>query len=77
MRPKLDLDAGVIHCATCLKEVGPACRTRAVTHLRGLLTLKETKPDHFDLDDAEPLDSCSDEIHSDGGCLISQCPANL
>ena len=51
MRPKIDLDAGVIRCATCLKEVGPACRTRAVTHLRGLLTLRDTKPEHFDLDD--------------------------
>ena len=51
MRPKIDLDAGVIRCATCLKEVGPACRTRAVTHLRGLLTLRDTKPDRFDLDD--------------------------
>ena len=52
MRPKLDLDAGVIRCATCMKEVGPACRTRAVTHLRGLLTLRDTKPEHFDLDDS-------------------------
>ena len=52
MRPKIDLDAGVIRCATCMKEVGPACRTRAVTHLRGLLTLRDTKPEHFDLEDS-------------------------
>ena len=52
MRPKIDLDAGVIRCATCLKEIGPACRTRAVTHLRGLLMLRDTKPEHFDEADA-------------------------
>ena len=51
MDPRIDLDAGVIRCRTCLKEVGPACRTRRVSHLRGLLSLKETLPDQFDLDD--------------------------
>ena len=48
MQPAIDLEAGVIRCRTCQKEIGPACRTRAVTHLRGLLTLHQTKPEHFD-----------------------------
>ena len=51
MQPAIDLDAGVIRCRTCQKVIGPACRTRAVTHLRGLLSLAETKPEHFDEDD--------------------------
>ena len=51
MDPRIDFDAGVIRCATCLKEIGPACRTRAVTHLRGLLTLRDAKPEYFGLDD--------------------------
>ena len=48
MDPCIDLQQQIIRCRTCLKEVGPACRTRAVTHLRGLLSLHQTKPEHFD-----------------------------
>ena len=51
MQPAIDLDAGVIRCRTCQKVIGPACRTRAVTHLRGLLSLAQTKPEQFDKDD--------------------------
>ena len=53
MTPAIDLEAGVIRCRCCLKEIGPACRTRAVSHLRGLLTLRDTKPEHFDLEDSK------------------------
>ena len=51
MDPRIDLEANSIRCATCFKEIGPACRTRRVSHLRGLLQLKEKLPDQFDLDD--------------------------
>ena len=48
MQPSLDLDAHVIRCRTCLREIGPGCRTREVMWLRGLLALSETNPEHFD-----------------------------
>jgi hypothetical protein len=48
MDPSLDLDARVIRCRTCLREIGPGCRTREVMWLRGLLSLSETNPEHFD-----------------------------
>ncbi len=35
----MDLEDGLIRCRMPLKEIGPACRTRAVLHLRGLLIL--------------------------------------
>ena len=33
----MDLEDGLIRCRMPLKEIGPACRTRAVLYLRGLL----------------------------------------
>lgn len=52
MKPLIDLDAKVIRCGHCLAPVGPACRTRKVQRLRGLLSLAETKPEFFDEADA-------------------------
>ena len=51
MKPLIDLDAKVIRCGHCLAPVGPACRTRKVMRLRGLLKLLETNPSMVDLDD--------------------------
>ena len=51
MKPKMDLEAMEVRCGTCLKVIGPSCRRREVTHLRGLLKLKETHPEMVDLDD--------------------------
>ena len=51
MEPLIDLDAKVIRCGHCLAPVGPACRTRKVQRLRGLLKLLETNPSMVDLDD--------------------------
>ena len=48
MHPSIDLEVGVIRCRTCLREIGPGCRTREVMWLRGLLALSETNPEHFD-----------------------------
>lgn len=48
MDPAIDLESAVIRCRSCLKPVGPACRTREVMWLRGLLKLSQTQPDHFD-----------------------------
>ncbi len=50
MQPAIDLDAAVIRCKGCLREIGPACRTSAVRHLRGLLRLSQERPEHFHLE---------------------------
>ena len=49
MDPSIDLELGVIRCRTCLREIGPGCRTREVMWLRGLLKLSQTQPEHFDV----------------------------
>ena len=51
MDPRMDLETMECRCATCLKVIGPGCRRRQVTHLRGLLKLLETHPGMVDLDD--------------------------
>ena len=48
MNPSLDLKVHVIRCRTCLRSIGPGCRTREVIWLRRLLSLSETNPAHFD-----------------------------
>ncbi len=51
MTPKMDLETMECRCAVCLKVIGPSCRRREVTHLRGLLKLLESNPSMVDLDD--------------------------
>ena len=51
MTPKMDLEAMECRCSVCLKVIGPSCRRREVTHLRGLLKLLQTNPSMVDLDD--------------------------
>lgn len=51
MTPKLDLETMECRCNTCLKVIGPSCRRREVTHLRGLLKLLQNHPEMVDLDD--------------------------
>ena len=53
MRPKMDLDTMQCRCAVCLKVIGPSCKRREVTHLRGLLKLLQTNPEMVDLVDCK------------------------
>lgn len=48
MKPMLDLEDSIIRCGHCFAPIGPSCRTREVVWLRGLLSLSQTKPEHFD-----------------------------
>ena len=51
MTPKMDLSTMQCRCAVCLKVIGPSCKRREVTHLKGLLKLLQTHPGMVDLDD--------------------------
>ena len=51
MRPRMDLKSMQCRCAVCLKVIGPGCKRREVTHLRGLLKLLQTYPEMVDLED--------------------------
>ena len=48
MKPMIDLEEGILRCGHCFAEIGAGCRTREVVWLRGLLSLSETNPEHFD-----------------------------
>ena len=51
MRPRMDLKSMQCRCAVCMKVIGPGCKRREVTHLRGLLKLLQTNPEMVDLED--------------------------
>ena len=53
MDPAIDLERHQIVCRTCQKQVGPACRTMHVSHLRGLLMQLQTNPQMIDLEDCQ------------------------
>ena len=53
MQPAIDREASVIRCRTCLKVIGPGCRTRQVMHLRGLLLQLQSRPEMIDLEDCQ------------------------